>query len=196
MLQITEYANDPERLLPVWNAKQADATAIFATNFYTPPMRILRRHLGGTCFPVTLVAPGSEAELSPDELEAARTLYRFLKAKQVRRLNIAGNSLATLQSAGLTQVEVAQFLMRVLGKIHAHRPFDGFVTGGRHGVELATVAAGAALGVPVLVCMPKGFMVPGGDGVPRRLQPEDLTARVALMADGLRTSASPVATAA
>ncbi|PEH40515.1 hypothetical protein CRM94_17470 [Burkholderia gladioli] len=186
MLTIFEQPVTADRMLPVKNAELGEATAIFAVNFYTPSMRLLQRHLAAKCFPTLIREPGLSTDLSPEEIAAARALYRFLESNHVSWLNIAGNSLPTLRSSNLTQAQVGNLLMRILRKIHAHRPFKGFVTGGRNGVEFSAAAAGVALGIPVQVGVSKGFLMAGLEGEVRRVSPDELESRINLMADGLR----------
>ncbi|MBW5284206.1 hypothetical protein [Burkholderia gladioli] len=186
MLTVFEQPVTADRVLPVKNAELADATAIFAVNFFTPSMRMLQRHLAGKCFPMSIKEPGLSTELTGDEIAAARALYRFLESNKVNLLNIAGNSLPTLRSSHLSQAQVGSFMMRILNKIHTHRPFSGFVTGGRHGVERAAAAVGVALGIPVQVGVPKGFMMPTLEGDVRRVAPDELESRINMMAEGLR----------
>ena len=144
------------------NAGQADLTLAVAVDFSTRGEALTAKAAGEryVAFPY-----------GGDPLEPARALYRVLSGA-VRRsteeagftLNIAGNGISRFAKHGITQRDINLWLYRLLLPVHTHLAIGRIVTGGQTGMDWAGAVCAAALGIPVLVTMPKGFLQRNAQG--------------------------------
>lgn len=142
-----------------FNASRADLTIAIAVNYHTGGERLTHKAAGERylALPIELTT-----------LESARLLYRELKTRNVKTLNIAGNGIYTLTKSGFTQDYVNRYLFDVLSHVKPHWAIDLIVTGGQTGIDTAGVVAACALGYAVEVCYPKGFRLRFEDGIDKQ----------------------------
>lgn len=130
------------------NASWADLTVAFALDYNSAGERLTCKAAGDRYAAIPL---------GGDPLESARELYRHLRAHQAKRLNVAGNGLATLARFGWNQAMADDWLYRVLATTTEHWRLEVVRSGGQTGVDLAGLAAAHALGIPAVAFLPKGF---------------------------------------
>lgn len=169
-LSVQQHASPSYAPRTLCNAAESDATVAFAVDFSTAGEKLTRKAAGDKYIDIELSYLGSAMMnrlLSDSEraLEAARALYRFLKHRDARVLNVAGNGIYTLAKVGLTQPMVNTFVHTVLALVHEHHPLSKVICGGQTGVDLAGAIAGLLLDVPTRVLLPRGFIQRGQDKI-------------------------------
>ena len=130
------------------NARSADVTVAFATDYSTAGEKLTHRMAGSKYISVPL-----DMQIP----EAAQRLADFMHQQHARTLNVAGNGIYTLAKRRLTQAGVNQWVFDVLKLVHADIRLDHIRSGGQTGVDTAGLVAGVALGIPVTGLYPKGF---------------------------------------
>lgn len=130
------------------NARGADVTVAFASDFTTAGERLTKRMAGRKY--VGIAYPG-------DSAAAAQTLAAFMASQQGTSLNVAGNGIYTLAKSSISQADVNQWVYDVLKQVHARIRLTHVRSGGQTGVDTAGLVAGIALGVPVTGLYPNGF---------------------------------------
>jgi nitroreductase len=148
MLKVLEHSSSRYGPRTYQNASKAHVTIAFAVDFQTAGERLTHKAAGDKYLAV---------DLRTDVLDAARAVYRALKARDAHVLNIAGNGIYTLSRHGWDQHRVNEYVHAVLLKVYEHWPFQLLVSGGQTGVDLAGGVAGLCLGVDVEMTYPKGF---------------------------------------
>lgn len=132
------------------NVTSADLTVAVAADFNTQALQYSRSAARDSYL---------EIPLEGDAVQAARVLFREVKARKARTLNITGNeghSLAPLRcwSSDL----LAEWIGVLIGKVHQHHHLDAIRTSGQSGIECAGAVAGLVLGLPVTMLMPRGYL--------------------------------------
>jgi hypothetical protein len=130
------------------NAREADVTVAFATDFSTAGERLTHKLAGSKYVGIPY---GS------DVASAASTLIGFLRKTGGKTLNVAGNGIYTLSADGITQSDADTWVFQVLRAVIAKVSLSHIRSGGQTGVDTAGLVAGLALGVPVTGLYPKGF---------------------------------------
>lgn len=74
------------------------------------------------------------------------------------KLNIAGNSIGTFARFGITQSQVNKKVFDILSFISKRYSIIQILSGGQTGTDTAGVVAALALGIPVKVIFPNGFL--------------------------------------
>lgn len=123
-------------------------TIAFALDFTTAGERLTEKAAGDKY---------QALDLRTDVLEAARVVYKALKATDAKIVNIAGNGIYTLHAHGWNQLRANEYVYEVLKKACMYRPFEMIVSGGQTGVDIAGGVAGLCMGVDVELTLPKGF---------------------------------------
>lgn len=135
-------------------------TVAFACDFSTAGERLTHRAAGDRYVGIQL----SRDSLNRDSaLEAARKLFKAVRAAQVSVLNVAGNGLYTLDRAGINQEWANRFVGSVIAMVHRHYPLRKVISGGQTGIDVAGAVAGVYLGIDTKVLLPRGFIQRGRD---------------------------------
>jgi hypothetical protein len=167
-LQVIEDSSSNYATRTWKNAAAADLTVAFAVDFGTAGERLTKKAAGTRFLGVALT--NEEGQW----LNASRALFRTMKLHQARNLNIAGNGMQTMSKHGWTQLQVNQFVWRVLSQVHAFWPMSSLRSGGQTGADLAGAVSGLALQVPTVVLMPKGCRQRNEYGVDSTQAPEEV----------------------
>jgi hypothetical protein len=149
------------------NASLADLTVAFAVDFHTAGERLTRKCAADNYLALPLDRPA---------LENARQLYRSLRDRESRRLNIAGNGLYTLAAHRWSQAAINAYVHEVLATVHAHLPLTSIRSGGQTGVDTAGLIAGLRLGLPTTGLYPPGYLTRDASGNDHRHSPDVLRA--------------------
>lgn len=153
-LFIREHSSEKYPPRTAINASSGDVTLALATDMNTRG-EVLTKELVLKANKLYVGIPLTD-ELS--SFDVARSLYSAFKKTGGNHLNIAGNSILTLEEAGCTQDWINEFVFASVEKLHQHWPLAKIVTGGQTGVDMAGAVAGVALGIHTEVTFPKGFL--------------------------------------
>lgn len=141
------------------NARQADLTLAFATDFTTAGERCTANAAGKAYIPTILNGRPTE-ELTAQLVTDINMKSRILGIdKSNLRLNIAGNGIYTLIKSGYTQYDTDKLIAGLLSGIQDHDGIhiSSIRSGGQTGVDEAGIKAGRALGLPTTVLAPRGW---------------------------------------
>ena len=188
LLQIEEDSSAKYPARTYKNASAADLTVAIAASFDTAGEQLTRRAAGSKYLAIDLAMPA---------IEAARLLFAEMRRRNARSLNVAGNGIYSLATAGWTQAALNQHVFEILSTVHAHWPIELVRSGGQTGVDIAGVVAAVALGVPAVARLPAGLLQRGMDHQDRRHSRDEIEAQVlggaALLTDGTRQVCKPSA---
>lgn len=134
----------------VINAKNADLTVAFATDFSTTGEKLTRNSAGAKYVAIDL--------LTSTPLSAAARIYGFTKSRRIGVMNIAGNGLYTLAKSNWDQPKINQFIFETLRHLTYDVKLDSVRSGGQTGADIAGLVAAYALGLPVHALLPSGFL--------------------------------------
>ena len=165
------------------NASEGDVTVAFAVDFTTAGEKLTHKASGERYMGIELSMDRMNCN---DALAAARQLFRFVRNKDARVLNIAGNGIYTLAKYGLSQTATDRFVASVLAKVHEHHPLKKVISGGQTGVDLSGAVAGVFLGLHTQVLLPNGFIQRGVDKVDRRNSEEEIRMQITNGANALQ----------
>jgi hypothetical protein len=157
------------------NAKKGDVTVAFAVDFETAGEKLTHRAAGER---YTAIRIGRELMTAEHALSSARQLFSFLRQRDARCLNVAGNGIYTLSRHGLDQQMVNRFVASVVCKVHAHWNLGLIVSGGQTGVDIAGGVAGVLAEVPIELTLPKGYLQRHEDKVDRLHKHAEIEAQV------------------
>ena len=141
------------------NAK-ADVTLAFAIDFTTAGEKLTAKLAGKKILQIPL---GESDDIWVDKI------VNHLINCNARSINIAGNGIYTLTEKYKKDEEYLQrrlnnYLEKVLILVFEKYPhIEKIVSGGQTGVDLAGAVAGVNLGKEVVVTMPKGYRMRGGN---------------------------------
>lgn len=138
------------------NARSADVTVAMAVDFNTAGEKLTHKVAGARYVGIAL---GSDVD------SAAQALTAFLRRKEARTLNVAGNGIYTLSKHGHTQESTNEWVYRLLLRVVKAHPLEHIRSGGQTGVDQAGLVAAVALGVPATGLFPKGFLQRNQQGV-------------------------------
>lgn len=130
------------------NARGADVTVAFATDFTTAGERLTKREAGPRYIGI---------RFGEDPVMAAESLAKFMQARKATSLNVAGNGIYTLSEHGVTQEQANQWVYEVLYRVKSEVPLSLIRSGGQTGVDQAGLVAAIALYVPALGLYPKSY---------------------------------------
>lgn len=150
MVTVQEHKSDSYAPRTYFNATSGDVTVAFAVDLSTAGEKLTHKAAGEKYI-------GFLLEESTDSLEVARQLFKFMRHKQAKTLNIAGNGIYTLSKHGCDQHHINQFVLDVVSKVHEHWPIEKIYTGGQTGVDLAGAVVAQYLGIEALITLPKGY---------------------------------------
>lgn len=162
------------------NARGADLTVACAADYSTAGERLTERLAEERGKERYLRLP---LYLDPDE--AAERLIERMEQTGARSLNIAGNGVYTLHEKGWSQERLDAWMAETLRLAHQRAPLSFVLSGGQTGADFSGAVAAAALGVPAVITLPKGFIQRGLNGFDAPQRPEDLAERLRLAVEAL-----------
>lgn len=162
-LHILEHSSHTYSPRTYENASRADLTVAFACDFTTAGEKLTHKAAGDRFVSI---------DLKTDPLQAARILYKSMRDRNARSLNVAGNGLYTLSRNSWTQKGVNDYIYAVLAKVHEYWPIQSVRSGGQTGADIAGIVAAYALKIPATALFPKGLIQRGEDKIDR---PKTLT---------------------
>lgn len=151
LLIINEHSSDKYPPRTYYNATSADLTLALAVDLNTAGEKLTHKAAGDKYI-------GFQLTPNLSMLEIARPLFKALRDKGARSLNIAGNGIYTLIKYECDQKSINQFVYSLITQVHHFYPLEKIYTGGQTGVDIAGAVAGYALGIPTEVTLPKGFL--------------------------------------
>lgn len=133
------------------NASEGDVTIAIASDYSTAGEKLTHKASGEKYL---------KLDIEVGYLNNARLLWKRLNSlgKELPTINVAGNGIYTLSRKGITQFDVNEYLFNILSTVHTYIPIGKIVSGGQTGIDLAGGVAGAALGIDVVMTLPKGFV--------------------------------------
>lgn len=138
-----------------WENASADATLAFAFDFNTPGEQLTRGAVSAQNKKYIAIIPSMISSL---KIKNVATILSDIKATTI---NIAGNSLPVIIKYGFTQTYCDQLVYEFLRMVLKHPAFDCNIqmirTGGQSGFDESGAKAAIKLGLPTLICCPKGF---------------------------------------
>ncbi len=134
-----------------FNASSGDVTLAMAVDLNTAG-EILTHKAAGEKYIGFLLDNNIQA------IDIARDLYRFMKKRNAKTLNIAGNGIYTLSKYGCDQAYINEFVVEVIELVNKNLPIEKIYTGGQTGVDLAGAVAANYLGIEALITLPNGYM--------------------------------------
>ena len=177
MAQVTIREHQSQSYGPrTWaNAAKGDVTVAFAVDFETAGEKLTHKAAGEKYIGLKM-----EQDLLTQEhaLLCARQLFAFMRQKNARCLNVAGNGIYTLRRKGMNQCDVNLFVASVVCKVHAHWGLHLVVSGGQTGVDIAGGVAGVLAGVPIELTLPRGFLQRHEDKVDRTHSQDEIASQV------------------
>lgn len=159
MVIVQEHSSEKYSPRTYFNAKSGDVTLALAVDLNTAGEKLTHKAAGDEKYIGFLLKDDTQA------INVARELYRFMKKKNAKTLNIAGNGIYTLIKHDCTQEHINSFLCDVIEKVHQHWPIEKIYTGGQTGVDIAGAVVAKYLGIDALITLPKGFIQRFEDGV-------------------------------
>ncbi|HGO9799636.1 TPA: hypothetical protein ACLEB8_004824 [Pseudomonas aeruginosa] len=151
------------------NATSADLTVAIAVDFTTKGEQLTKRAAGDSFIALPLQG---------DPIEAARSLWKALRQRDARTLNIAGNGISTMAKHGWTQEQINAWVYQVISTVHQHHPISFIRSGGQTGADVAGLVAAYALGIDCLGLYPKRFLQRSIDNVDVRRSAEVIEAEI------------------
>jgi hypothetical protein len=153
MVKETKSSKYPPRTF--YNANNSDLTVAFAVDLNTLGEQLTKKAAG----------PNKYIGISLSQPLNINLLYDIIGDKNAKILNIAGNSIHTLNKYGISQDQINMYILNIIQQIHNMYQINKILTGGQSGVDLAGAVAGYKCGIPVEVNMPKGFIQRNINGI-------------------------------
>ena len=175
-ITVEETTSDKYPPRTFFNAKNADVTLAVAVDFSTAGEVLTAKAADGRLL---------QAHAGHTPLDIARSLWRHMEKHSARSINIAGNGIYTFQAHGWTQEQVDILMFDILKPIAERREITLIRTGGQTGADWSGAVAGAALGIPVVVTMPKGCPRKFGNGQTTRSSPTAILNEISREAERL-----------
>jgi hypothetical protein len=154
MLTIIQHSSPTYPPRTYFNATHSDITIAFAIDFSTAGEKLTKRAAGERYF---------SASLFEDPIQSARAIYRELRNRDARTINIAGNGIYALAKQGWTQEALNVHLFNIFSPVHEHWKIAKVLSGGQPGVDIAGIIVAQALGIPATATLPYGFIQRGLD---------------------------------
>lgn len=156
MLIVLEHKSSHYAPRTYYNASKADLTIAIAANYHTGGEVLTHKAAKGKYLALPIEKPA---------IENARLLWKELKSRNVKVLNIAGNGIYTLTKYGYTQPQVNQYVKELLAYVLPHWSLDLVISGGQTGIDTAGIVAAVSLGLKAEACLPKGYRMRFEDGM-------------------------------
>ncbi len=154
-----------------FNATSGDVTLALAVDLTTAGEKLTHKAAGDRYIGFLLTE-------ETKAIDVARDLYRFMKKKNAKTLNIAGNGIYTLSKYGCDQKHINAFVCDVIEKVHQYWPIEKIFTGGQTGVDLAGAVVAKYLDIPALVTLPNGYVQRFEDKIDRVQTKEMVEAQI------------------
>ncbi len=171
MIIIQEHQSHKYTPRTYFNAHSGDVTIAMAVDLTTAGEKLTHK-AAGEKYIGFLLTEDTEA------INVARQLYRFMKQKNAKTLNIAGNGIYTLSKHGCDQAHINSFVCDVIEKVHTYWPIEKIFTGGQTGVDLAGAVVAQYLNIPALITLPKGYIQRFEDKVDREHTKEQIQEQI------------------
>ena len=179
MVKVQEHTSAKYTPRTYFNAKSGDVTVAFAVDLKTAGELLTHKAAGDRYIGFLL-----EEQTQPIEL--ARQLYKFMKEKNAKTLNIAGNGLYTLNKHKCTQEHMNNFVCDVIQKVHQHWPIEKIFTGGQTGVDLSGAVVAKYLDIEALITLPKGYIQRFEDKIDREHTKEQIEEQITYWCNKLK----------
>lgn len=179
MVEVKEHTSEKYTPRTYFNAKSGDVTLALAVDLNTAGEKLTHkaaaeRYIG------FLLTEETQA------IDIARSLYRFMKQRNAKTLNIAGNGIYTLHKHGCDQAHINAFLCDIIEKVHQYWPIEKIYTGGQTGVDLAGAVVAQYLDIPALITLPKGYIQRFEDKIDRTHTKEQVEEQINKWVDVLK----------
>lgn len=159
MIQFQEHTETGYALRTWENARLADLTIAFAVDFDTAGEKLTRKGAYGKYRSIDL--NDSESKIRND----LQFLHLEIKAKSIKKLNIAGNGLYTFVKTGIGarngkqwQNYLSAVLLSYLDHIVQGDKAISIRSGGQTGIDEAALKAGDQLGLETICLAPKHWL--------------------------------------
>ena len=179
MVEIREHSSPKYTPRTYFNAKTADVTLAIAVDLSTAGEKCTHKAAGDKYI-------GFQIDKDTDYLEVARGLYKFMKARQAKTLNVAGNGIYTLAKYGINQEWINRFVCNVIAKVDEFNPIETIYSGGQTGVDMAGAVAANIVGIDATITLPKGYIQRFEDKVDVCQSYEDVERQLKTMTANLR----------
>lgn len=151
MVVVQEHTSKKYPPRTYFNASSGDVTLALAVDLNTAGEQLTKRAAGEKYI-------GFKLDENTQAIDVARALYKFMKQRNAKTLNIAGNGIYTLSQHGCDQAHINGFLCDVLEKVHQYWPIQKIFTGGQTGVDLAGAVVAKYLDIDALITLPNGYI--------------------------------------
>ena len=156
MITILEDSSPSYRNRTETNVRLSDGTLAFAFDFNTAGERLTYNLCMKYSKPILRILLRSPLRCIDEVVEK---IVPWLKKHNIKKLNIAGNGIYTLQKYSLTQEQATTYLYRILEKVIQQHRLNEVRSGGQTGVDEAGIRAANALNIPAIALYPKGFKI-------------------------------------
>lgn len=144
---VSEHPSSGYRARTKYNADSADVTIAFAADYRTAGEQL-----------TASVAGNKYVRFEGSMSDFIEAIVKKLRSVNGTSLNVAGNGIYTWTKHGKTQEQINKAMYDVLKLVNKYVPLSKIVTGGQTGSDIAGAIAARALGIPVEVTMPQGFL--------------------------------------
>ncbi len=183
MVIVQEHTSAKYTPRTYFNAKAGDITVAFAVDLKTAG-ELLTHKAAGDKYIGFLLTEDTQA------IDLARQLYKFMKLKNAKTLNIAGNGIYTLSRHNCSQEHINNFVCDVIEKVHQYWKIEKIFTGGQTGVDLAGAVVASYLNIDALITLPKGYIQRFEDKVDREHTKEQIEQQIEYWASKLNISSN------
>ncbi len=150
------------------NAASADVTIALAVDHTTAGEKCTQKAVAAAKSWILKLDPNNKS------INSARAMCHFLKHRDARTINVAGNGIYTWAKEGWTQERINAYLVCALKLVHTHHPIDKIVSGGQTGTDIAGAVAAVKLGIDCVLTYPKGFKMRFEDGKDVEMSEEEI----------------------
>lgn len=151
MISLKEHTSSKYTPRTYYNGQTADVTLAIASDLSTPGELSTKKAAGDR-----YIGFEYDNKLSSDFV--ADRLILFLRQKNGKTINIAGNGIYTLNKHGVSQEEVNLFITKVIKKVNEEIKIERIYSGGQTGFDMAGAIAAAFLKIDATITFPKGFI--------------------------------------
>lgn len=137
------------------NVRDSDGTIAFAFNFDSAGEKLTEKMCKQYKKPILKIQLRNPLR---DIDEVASHIIDWLRKYNIKRLNVAGNGIRTMQGI-FTQEILDTYLYRIFKKVLESYPLEHARSGGQTGADEAGVKALDQLGVETTIVYPKGYRI-------------------------------------
>jgi hypothetical protein len=149
-MKLSEHSSSKYSPRTYHNAKSSDLTVAIAVDFSTAGEKLTHKAAGHNYLALNF---------NEDWIVNARKLYKELKKRQVKILNVAGNGIYTFGKHGHRQKEINRYLYQIISKVHEFYKIEKIISGGQSGMDIAAIVVAEKLGIDCEATFPKGFIM-------------------------------------